>query len=294
MARPLSEQTAVVTGCTSGVGKAAAHGLAGRVSHLILVGRSPDKLATLHTELASSTGGKVRLSKVCADLGIQTEVRRAAAEVCALAPTLDILVNNAGVYNQDRKTTVDGFEETFAVNHLGYFLFTLELLGVLQAAGNARVVNVASEAHRAGSIRFEDLDRTQGYGQGWGSYGQSKLANILFTRELARRLPIGGAGPQVVAHCMHPGFVNSGFARNNGFLGELMMTISRPFQRSPEKAADTVVWLATDPTPGQSTGGYWIDRKLKKPTAAGQDAAAAARLWALSLERCKMTDPLPN
>jgi hypothetical protein len=93
---------------------------------------------------------------------------------------------------------------------------------------------------------------------------------------------------------MHPGFVNSGFARNNGMLGELMMTISRPFQRSPEKAADTVIWLATDPTPGQSTGGYWIDRKLKKPTAAGQDAAAAARLWALSLERCKLADPLPR
>lgn len=282
---------ALITGCTSGIGLAAAEDLAGKVQRLVLVGRSREKLDQLAARLA---GRGAQLEVIVGELGERAAVRGVAEAFLAAHDRLDLLVNNAGVYNQERKLTADGVEETFAVNHLGYFDLTLRLLPALRAAGAARpparVVNVASDAHKAGTMAWDDLERAGAYAQGWPSYGQSKLANILFTRELARRL---GPAP-IVTHALHPGFVNTGFARNNGWLGNFIMNISRPFQRSPADAAKTISYLAFDPLPAQSSGGYWYKERPSRPTAAAQDPAAAARLWALSLERCGFaSDPLP-
>ena len=285
---PPNERVTLITGCTSGIGEAAARALAAQPGTLVLLGRSASKLAALQAALC---GGAATIETIQADLGERAQVRRAAEALLAAHPKLHLLINNAGVYNQERKLTADGVEETFAVNHLAYFELTLRLLPALRAAAApdtpARVINVASDAHRAGSMGWADLEKAQGYGQGWGAYAQSKLANILFTRALGRRL----AGRGVVVHAMHPGFVNSGFARNNGWLGNLAMNISRPFQRSPARAAETITFLATSPEAGRSTGGYWANERPSTPTRAARDEAAEERLWAVSLERCGLSEP---
>lgn len=285
---PPPGRVTLITGCTSGIGAAAARALAAQPGTLVLLGRSASKLEALS---ASLSGGPATVETLQAELGERAQVRRAAEALLARHPTLHLLINNAGVYNQQRKLTADGVEETFAVNHLAYFELTLRLLPALRAAGQtdapARVINVASDAHRAGSMQWSDLERAQGYGQGWGAYAQSKLANILFTRALGRRL----AGRGVVVHALHPGFVNSGFARNNGWLGNFAMSISRPFQRSPERAAQTITFLANSAEAGRSTGGYWANERPSTPTRAARDEAAEERLWAVSLERCGLTEP---
>ncbi len=285
---PPTERVTLITGCTSGIGEAAARALAAQPGTLVLLGRSASKLAALQAALR---GGAATIETIQADLGERAQVRRAAEALLATHPKLHLLINNAGVYNQERKLTADGVEETFAVNHLAYFELTLRLLPALRAAAApdapARVINVASDAHRASSMGWADLEKAQGYGQGWGAYAQSKLANILFTRALGRRL----AGRGVVVHAMHPGFVNSGFARNNGWLGNLAMNISRPFQRSPARAAETITFLATSPEAGRSTGGYWANERPSTPTRAARDEAAEERLWAVSLERCGLSEP---
>ncbi len=192
-----------------------------------------------------------------------------------------MLANNAGGVNSSRRLTEDGLELTWAVNHLAPFLLTNLLLERITASAPARIITTSSGAHHGAHIPFDDVNAERGYRTGgFSRYGQSKLANILFTTELARRLE----GSGVTANCFHPGFVASGFNRNNGALMAFGMTLARPFARSTTKGADTLVWLADSPDVSSETGGYFANRKRKLPSAAGQDAAAARRLWELSAE----------
>lgn len=197
-------------------------------------------------------------------------------------PRLDILVNNAGAMYTTRQLSEDGIELTWSLNHLAPFLLTTLLLDRLKASAPSRIITTASEAHRGADIPFDDLDAERSY-RGFNRYKQSKLANILFTSELARR--IDGSG--VTAHCFHPGLVASGFNRNNGVLMDLAMTLLRPVARSVEQGAETLVWLAESPDVTRTNGGYYVDMEWRPPSPQGQDMAAARRLWEISEALCR-------
>jgi retinol dehydrogenase-12 len=270
----------LVTGATSGIGAVTAGALAQRGATVVLVGRSRERCeaaaATIRREAGSSA-----VSYLLADLSSQAEIRRLAQEVRDRHPRLDVLVNNAGGMFVRRQEGADGIEMTFALNHLGYFLLTNLLLDVLQAGAPARVVSVASDAHRwaTGGIDFDDFQGRRRY-SGFGAYAQSKLANLLFTLELARRL--GGTG--VTANALHPGFVASNFFAGNGWLGLLMRAGAKVSATSPEAGAKTSIYLATSPEVEGVTGAYFVKERAVRPARAAQDEAAARRLWELSEE----------
>jgi NAD(P)-dependent dehydrogenase (short-subunit alcohol dehydrogenase family) len=269
-----------ITGATNGIGLAAAGELARRGALVTIVARSQARAESA----VASIGADVDI--LLADLASQASVRRLADEVLARYPRLDVLVNNAGGMNSSRRQTEDGIELTWAVNHLAPFLLTTLLLDRLIASAPARVVTTASDAHQgASAIPFDDLAGDRSYGPiGFGRYSQTKLANILFTLELARRLE----GTGVEAYSFHPGFVASGFNRNNGSFLALGMTLIRPFARSPEKGAETLVWLVDSPDVEGQSGGYFYDRRRVSPSSAAQDAAAARRLWEVSEEQVRV------
>jgi NAD(P)-dependent dehydrogenase (short-subunit alcohol dehydrogenase family) len=199
-------------------------------------------------------------------------MRSAGAELAAKAPRIDVLINNAGAIFDHRQVTADGLEMTFAVDHMAYFVIT-ELLRP-QLAADARIVSTASGAHAWGRLDFDDLQSARSY-SAMRAYGTAKLCNILWTRELARRLEGGG----VTANCVHPGGVATGFGSNTrGFLTSLF-SLARPLMLTPAQGADTLIWLASAPDVAGRTGGYWTRRRLTQPSAAGRDDAAAARLW---------------
>ena len=213
-----------------------------------------------------------------ADLASMSQVRGLADRLGALE-RIDVLVNNAGLMAGQRRVTADGFDEVFAVNHLAPFLLTNLLLGKLTAAGAARVITVTSDAHTAARLDLDDLQLEHGW-QSWRAYANSKLANILFTRELARRLE----GSAVTANCAHPGLVRTGFGREARLPMRVAVTLARPFMRSPRRGAATVVYLATSPQMAGATGGYYVKSQLREPSPAARDDAAARRLWQLSKE----------
>jgi NAD(P)-dependent dehydrogenase (short-subunit alcohol dehydrogenase family) len=248
----MTGRTCMITGATSGIGLAAALELARLGASLVLVGRNPERGEQALKEVRRALrAGDVTL--LLADLSSQAEIRRLAADFLASGWPLHVLLNNAGVINLRREESGDGIETTFAVNHLAYFLLTRLLLERLKESAPARVVNVASDAHRgAGRLDFDDLESRRGY-SAMRVYGRSKLANILFTRELARRLE----GTGVTANAIHPGFVGSNFAKNNGLLGIAAMTLLRPFARSTEKGAETAVYLCASPEVEDVTGEYF-------------------------------------
>jgi NAD(P)-dependent dehydrogenase (short-subunit alcohol dehydrogenase family) len=276
----MSGKTVMITGFTSGIGRAAAHALAQMGANLVLVCRDRDKGERVISEIRQRTGGDSP-ELLVGDLGQQRDIRRIAGDWSARAQPLHVLFNNAGVVMQKRSVTADGLETTFAFNHLGYFLLTNLLLDRLRQAGRARVVSTASDAHKfgGGAMNLDDLQSERSYGV-FAAYGQSKLANILFTRELARRE--GAAG--VTANCFHPGFVGSDFSKNNGLLANVLMTLGRPFARSPEKGAETGLYLCSSPEVEDTSGEYFCDMKPARPSAHAQDDDAAAKLWAVSGE----------
>lgn len=276
-ATDMTGQTCMITGATSGIGQAAALALARLGANLVLVGRNRERGERALEEVQrASRGGNVEL--LLADLSLQSEIRRLAADFLAAGRPLHVLLNNAGVINLRREESGDGIETTFAVNHLGYFLLTTLLLERLKESRPARVVNVSSDAHRgAGPLDFDDLESRRRYSP-MRAYGRSKLANILFTRELARRLK----GTGVTANCMHPGFVGSNFAKNNGLLAVAAMRLLRPFARSPEKGAETAVYLCSSSEVEDITGGYFMDCKPHRPRAFALDDGDALRLWEVS------------
>jgi len=271
----------IITGATGGIGLAAARELARRGARLSIVARSESRAADAVAQITAAGGPATEVEVLYADLSSQASIRKLAAEILAKHPTIDVLANNAGGVNSSRRLTEDGLELTWAVNHLAPFLLTNLLLERIRASAPARIITTSSGAHHGAHIPFDDVNAERGYRTGgFSRYGQSKLANILFTTELARRLE----GSGVTANCFHPGFVASGFNRNNGALMAFGMTLARPFARSTTRGADTLVWLACSPDVSSDTGGYFANRKRKLPSAAAQDSAAAGHLWELSAE----------
>ena len=268
----------VITGATNGIGLAAAEALAQRGAHLTLVGRSEARAAEAAARVQAAEGGGTPPDVMIADLSSQAEVRRLAVGLLERYRRIDVLANNAGAQFTTRRLTTDGIEATWALNHLAPFLLTNLLLDRLKQNPLARIVTTSSDAHRRARIPLDDLDAERSYGRGFSRYGETKLANILFTAQLARFLE----GSGVTANCFHPGLVATGFGRDSGPLGRLALAAIRPFSRSPEKGAETLVWLADSPEVAGESGGYFVDRRRVAPSAAGRDMAAALRLWEVS------------
>ena len=274
----------VVTGATSGIGKATAVALAGLGAQVVLVGRDRDRGAATAAEVAAAGASPPRLE--IADLASMAQVRALAGRLGALEH-IDVLVNNAGLMAGRRRVTADSFEEVFAVNHLAPFLLTNLLTSKLTAAA-ARVITVTSDAHAAARLDLDDPQLARGW-ESWRAYANSKLANILFTRELARRLE----GTRVTANCAHPGMVRTRFGREARLPLRAGVTLARPFMLSPRRGADTIVYLATSPEVAAATGGYYAKRQRREPSAAARDDAAAKRLWQLSEELTGLTPARP-
>jgi NAD(P)-dependent dehydrogenase (short-subunit alcohol dehydrogenase family) len=274
----LEGRTVVVTGASSGIGRATALGLAAEGARLILVGRTPERCEETLAEVRrrSRRDDAVMLR---ADLSSLKEVRRLAEEVQARADRLHVLVNNAGVTLLRRETTVDGLEATFATNHLAYFLLTGLLLPRLRESAPARIVNVASDAHRFGRLDLDDLQNERRYGA-MRVYGQSKTANILFTQELASRI----AGSGVTANALHPGGIRSNLGRSEGALAEALRRVVGLFLKSPEEGARTSLYLAGAPEVEGVSGRYFARCRERRPAAHARDAEVARRLWERSEE----------
>jgi NAD(P)-dependent dehydrogenase (short-subunit alcohol dehydrogenase family) len=260
----------LITGATRGIGAAAAVELARRGAEVAIAGREPERVAATAAEArAASTGGAVH--EHVADLMRPDDVRRLAAEVLDAHPRIDVLANNAGAMFTSREVTPEGFERTLALNHLAPFLLT-SLLRERLAESGGRVVTTASDAHEAADLDLDDLQWERRPFRAMRVYGTTKLMNILFTRELARR------APELTVTCFHPGVVRTGFGKNDGLLYRAGLTLAGPFLRSPAKGARSLVWLALDPDAGPS-GCYAIDQKVREPTAAARDEVLAEALW---------------
>ena len=278
MAIDLQGKIILVTGATNGIGLEAAKALAAQGATIIGVGRNPQKCADAAAQIKAAAGNSA-VEFLVGDLSRQSEVRRVAAEFKQKYARLDVLLNNAGAYFANRETNADGQEMTWALNHLNYFVLTNEMLGVLKASAPARIVNVSSDAHRMiKGLRLDDPEFKQSY-SGWVEYGHSKLANVMFTYELARRLD----GSGVTANVLHPGFVATGFGLNNGGLLNFgMRVIQKIGAKRPEQGAQTSVYLASSPDVANINGQYFADSQATKSNEASYDVTAQQRLWALS------------
>src|SRR3954447_882254 len=266
----------VLTGATRGIGRAAAIDLARRGAEVALVGRDAERVRATADE-ARAAGGGGPVHEHVADLARLDEVRRLAAEVLERHPRIDVLVNNAGAMFTSRHVTPDGFERTFALNHLAPFLLTNLLLDRLRESAPARVVTTASDAHQSGLLDLDDLQSENSF-RAMRTYGTTKLENILFTRELARRLE----GSGVTANCLHPGVVRTGFGKNDNPLFRIAVSLAGVFFRSPERGARSLVWLALDPAAAELNGAYVVDEEVREPTAQARDDALASALWGAS------------
>jgi len=268
----------LVTGATAGIGQVTARELARRGEHVVVVGRSPDRCAQALAEIrAQSPAGSAE--SLVADLSSLADLRRVADQVIERFPRVDVLVNNAGGIFLSRLESADGIEMTLALNHLSYFVLTNLLLNLLKASKPARIVNVSSDAHTGVSINFDDIQGKQRY-SGWRAYKQSKLANILFTDELARRLE----GSGVTANCLHPGFVRTTIFRQQGVAGWLLRRAADLIALSPEEGARTSIYLASSPEVDGVSGRYFVKEKPAVSSPQSHDAAAALRLWQVSEE----------
>jgi NAD(P)-dependent dehydrogenase (short-subunit alcohol dehydrogenase family) len=263
----------VITGATSGIGEIAAQRLAGMGARIVLIAR--DKTRGEAT-LRRLRGGDPSVSHSIhyGDLSRISEMKRLAAEIAAAEPRIDVLVNNAGAMFGSRQMTEDHLELTFAVNHMGYFVLSQGLRERLLAASPARVVNTASDAHRGCKLDFDDLQSSNGY-SGFKVYGRSKLCNILFTRELSHRW----SGTGITANCLHPGFVATRFGDGSGGFLSRAVRLAKTFAISPEKGAQTIVYLASSPEVASVSGEYFYQCRPAAPTTEARDDAAAQRLW---------------
>jgi len=279
-------KTIVITGGTNGIGLAAAEALAAHGETVVIVGRSHTRTRAAAARVGAVAEKGAIVDTLVADLSSRAGVRRLAQDIRDRYPALDVLVNNAGAMYTRRQLTEDGIELTWAVNHLAAFLLTTLLLDRLQAAPGARVVTTASDAHIGAQIPFDDLNAERGY-RGFRRYKESKLANILFTKELARRLQ----GSGTAAYCFHPGLVATGINRNNGILMSVATALLMSVARRPEQGAQTLVWLATAPDRDLVSGAYYVDMEIRPPSAGAQDMTAARRLWEVSEAQCARRVP---
>jgi len=278
----------VATGGTSGIGQVAVETLAGQGARIILIARDAARAdQTLHRLQAAGPGvaHAIRL----ADLSSVAETHRVGREIAAAEPRIDVLINNAGAVFSHRQLTTEGLEMTFAVNHMAYFVLTDALRAQLIATPGARIINTASLAHKNGKLDLDDLQSARGYSS-FGAYGTSKLCNILFTRQLARRLD----GTGVTANCLHPGFVATRFGDQSGGVIQALAPLAKLFAVTPQQGADTIIYLASSPDVAGETGKYFYKRKPITPSPAARDDGLAARLWAASEAIVARLAPDPN
>jgi NAD(P)-dependent dehydrogenase (short-subunit alcohol dehydrogenase family) len=274
----MAGKTVLVTGGTSGIGKATALGLARMGAHLAITGRQLGRADFAAAEIGAAGAGQV--DTFAADLSSQCEVRRLADEALERLPRIDVLINNVGGYWNTRQLTIDGLERTFALNHLAPFLLTNLLLDRLEHSAPSRVVTVSSKAHASGRIDFEDLQGERSY-SGARAYSQSKLANLLFTAELARRLQT----TSVTANALHPGVVRTSFgAEDPGSVQRLFTPYMRRFMKTPAEGATTSIHLSSAPELEQVTGRYFVDKEPKRSSKRSYEEIAAARLWQVSAD----------
>ena len=286
--RSMRGKVCLITGATSGIGKAAALELARRGATLALVGRTRWKCERTVQEIADKTGN-TSVEYFLADLAYQRHVRELARDFQSRYDRLDVLLNNAGAIVLSRQRTADGIELTFALNHLGYFLLTGLLLDTIKASAPARIVNVSSDAHQRAILELEDLQCEHEY-RGFWAYARSKLANLLFTYELARRLE----GAEVTVNALHPGLVSTNFLSNNGMIGKFLRMFLVIRGVSPEQGADTAVYLASTRDVEGVSGKYFIDRQPVLSSDASYDRELALGLWQSSLELTGMDDFAPS
>lgn len=277
--QPMDGKVILVTGANSGIGKETALELARLGAAVVIVGRNKEKTRVTASNVRLKSGSAI-VECLLADLSSMAEVRQLASEFKQRYHRLDVLVNNAGAIFARRYITVDGYEMTFALNHLANFLLSNLLLDMLKASAPARIVNVSSRAHRMAELDFNDLQTAHyGYG-GYKAYGRSKLANIMFTYELARRLE----GTGVTANALHPGGVNSGFGKNNGGVMRLAMKMISRFQLTPEQGAQTSIFLASSSAVEGVSGKYFVDCAAVSSSPSSYDEASQQRLWEVSAE----------
>ena len=282
----MQDKICLITGGSDGIGYVASRELARMGARVVIVGRNSAKTGAAAQRIIADTGNPA-VEYLLADLSSQREVRRVAAEAMQLVPHLDVLLNNAGaIFLSDRRSAED-IEMTFALNHLGYFLLTNLLLEHLRKAPQARIVNVSSRAHEStGKFRLEDLPKPSGNG-GYPAYKRSKLCNILFTYELARRLE----GENITVNALHPGLVRTNIASNNGLLGRVGNFFIRVRGIAPDKGAETPVYLAASPEVESMTGKYFVDCRPVPSSGMSYDADLAARLWDMSASLTAAGDP---
>jgi retinol dehydrogenase-14 len=274
---PMAGRTVLITGGTGGIGRATARGLAAMGAQVAITGRDPARTEAAARDVRAAGGPAVEV--FVADLSAQSEVRRLADEALGRLPRIHVLVNNVGGYWHTRHVTADGLEHTFALNHLAPYLLTTLLLERLRQSGPSRVVTISSNAQAMGRIDFDDLQGEQSY-SGGNAYNQSKLANLLFAYELARRL---GAGSTVTSNAVHPGMVSTSFgAEDPALVQRLLVPFLRPLMKSPERGAATSIHVASSPQLDDRTGLFFANGKVKTSSKLSYDKAVAARLWQVS------------
>jgi len=277
----------LITGGTNGIGKSTAQELARMGATVVIVGRDAQKTSQVVEEIRAASGNK-NVDSLLADLSSQQEVRHLANEFKSKYSQLHVLLNNAGGFFMQRQLSIDGIEMTFALNHLAYFLLTNLLLDTIKASAPARIINVSSDAHTSGKIEFDNLQGERDYSL--RAYDNSKLANILFTMELARRLE----GTGVTVNALHPGFVATGFAKNNGKVFAALISIFTPLvARSPTKGAQTSIYLASSPSVEGITGKYFYDSHVIPAAPQATDMVVARKLWEVSAEMVQLADGRP-
>ena len=281
-------KTVVITGGTSGIGEVAAVALAKMGARIVLVAREKSRGDVTLARLRHCCPD-VAHSVYFADLLRLAEMKRVAAEIADREPRIDVLINNAGALFATRQLTEDGLERTFALNHMAYFVITAGLRARLLASGPARIINTASAAHQGATLDFDDLQSAKSFGAR-KAYGQSKLCNILFTRELARRLK----GTGVTANCLHPGFVATRFGDQSGGLISRLVWFAKFFAISPAEGAETIIYLASSSDVREVTGQYFYRSAPTTPSSAAQDDRAALLLWQRSAALAGMKELEPS
>ena len=274
----MNGKVCLVTGATDGIGKVSAQVLAKMGAKVIIVGRNPEKSAAVLAELRSSSGSE-NIDLLMADLAVMKEVRDLAEQVISRYDRLDVLLNNAGGYFAKYEITSDGLEMTFALNHMSYFLLTNKLMGLLKSSVPARIVNVSSDAHYGVDIEFDNLNGEQDY-KAWKAYQKSKLANVLFTYELLKKVPA-----DITVNCLHPGFVATNFGNNNGGFVSPILKIAKWISAiEPEDGAKTSIFLCSSSEVEEVSGKYFFKCKPKTSSQESRNKDTGKRLWQISAD----------